>query len=254
MSSVLPHSAKLRADIASYLSDARGVVAECVRKVEASGDFRNIYKTCLATDSVLQKLSTSRERPRLTVARGLIQRVPLLVAVGQLPACHNELRRFIEVVVWCIYFTDHPIEWSSFSDDPDHGFVKDASTPITYCAFRERAFYNNYAEELFKRESSGIATTAAKELARNYGELNAKVHAAHAITTTGLKPAWDSLTGSQINSLSAANRSVCANACAVLAAYFRRRMDKMPPVHRAWFDWLVGPTVAKNIRSGPFGL
>jgi hypothetical protein len=40
----------------------------------------------------------------------------------------------------------------------------------------------------------------------------------------------------------------------VLAAHFRQRFDKLPPVHRAWFDWLVGSKVAKKIRSGPFGL
>jgi hypothetical protein len=254
MPSALPHSAQIRADIASYLKEAREVVADCARKVGLSGAYRNIYRTCLATDSVLQKLTTSRERPRLTVARGLIQRVPLLVAVGQVAASHSELRRFIEVVVWCVYFTDHPVEWQTFTDDPVHGFAKDIATPITFCAFRERAFYSNYAEELFKRENSGVASAAAKELSLNYGKLNAKVHPAHAATTKNLKPAWDSLTVSDLDSLAKMNRSVCANACIILAAYFRNRMERLPPVHRAWFDWLVGSVIAKRIRSGPFGL
>lgn len=254
MSDVLPHNAQLRADLSSYLVESRTIIAECSNKVETSGAYRNIYKSCLACDSILQKLSTSRETPRLTVARGLIQRVPLLVAVGQLPASHNELRRFMEVVLWCLYFTDHPIEWQSFSQEPRRGFAKDISTPITYCAFRERAFYSNYAEELFKRESSGEAAAAAKELSVNYGELNADVHAAHVAATTSLRPAWDSLSDVQLSSLAKRHRSVCANASIVLAAYFRRRFEKLPPVHRAWFDWLVGSKVAKKIRSDRFGL
>ena len=254
MSSVLPHNAQIREDVSSYLLEASGIVKDRTEKLEVSGEYRNIYKSCLATDSVLKKLSTSRETPRLNVARGLIQRVPLLVAVGQLPACHNELRRFIEVVVWCIYFTDHPIEWQSFSGEPSRGFARDIATPLTFCAFRERAFYSNYAEELFIRESSGVAAVAAKELSVSYNELNADVHAAHIATTTSLKPAWDSPTNTELSSLAKRHRSICANACVVLAAYFRQRFDKLPPVHRAWFDWLVGSNVTKKLRSGQFGL
>lgn len=254
MSSVLPHNAQIRQDVSSYLSEARNIVTECTSKVETSGDYRNLYKSCLACDSVLQKLSTSRETPRLAVARGLIQRVPLLAAIGQLPACHNELRRFVEVVLWCIYFTDHPVEWQAFSGDPSRGFAKDLSTPITFCAFRERAFYSNYAEELFQCESSGIAAAASKQLSVIYNELNADVHAAHAATTTGFKPAWDSLTNAELASLAKKHRIVCSNSCIVLSAHFRQRFDKLPPVHRAWFDWLVGSNLAKKVRSTSFGL
>lgn len=254
MSSVLPHNAQIRADVTSYLGESRDIVTEISTELESSGDFRNIYKTCLACDSVLQKLSTSRETPRLSVARGLVQRVPLLATVGQLPACHNELRRFVEVVLWCIYFTDHPVEWHSFSTDPSRGFAKDISTPITFCAFRERAFYSNYADELFNREKSGIAATASSEISVIYNALNANVHAGHVATSTALRPAWDSLTNAQLNSLAKTQRACCSNACIVLAAYFRQRFDKLPPVHRAWFDWLVGSTLAKKIRAAHFGL
>jgi hypothetical protein len=115
-------------------------------------------------------------------------------------------------------------------------------------------FYSNYAQELFKRETSGIAATAAAELSVGHGKLNAEVHPSHAATTKSLKPAWDCLTGPELKSLAATNRSVCANASIVLAAYFRKRTEKLPPVHRAWFDWLVGPVIAKKIRSAKFGL
>jgi hypothetical protein len=40
----------------------------------------------------------------------------------------------------------------------------------------------------------------------------------------------------------------------VLAAFFRTKFENLPPVHRAWFDWLVGSNTAKRIRSGKFGL
>jgi len=253
MAKILPHNTQIRSDVSSYLAEVRQIVSDCTAKVEGSGDYRNIYKTCLATDSVLAKLS-ARERPRLSAARGLIQRVPLLVATGQLPATRNELRRFAEVVFWCIYFSDHPVEWTAFSGDPARGFEKGMSRPIAFCAFRERAFYSNYAQELFQTERSGLAVDAAKRLSDICNRLNAQVHAAHVAVSHELRPAWDSLTTAELQSIANTQRDACAASCIVLAAYFAQRFDRLPPVQRAWFDWLVGPAIAKKVRSGPFGL
>src|SRR4051812_22813581 len=105
MGSALPHNAQIRADVSSYLVDARQIIEKSAKSLTSSSEFRHIYKLCLATDSVFHKLTSSRAAPRLTVARGLIQRVPLLIACGQVPASYNELRRLIEVVLWCVYFT-----------------------------------------------------------------------------------------------------------------------------------------------------
>jgi hypothetical protein len=235
------------------LEEVKDLVADCAKKIEGMGEFRNIYKTCLATDCVLRRL-TKRERPRLTAARGIIQRVPLLVATGQLRGVRGELRRFIELVFWCVYFSDHPVEWTAFAQNPTRGYSSERSDPITYCAFRERAFYTNYAQELFSRETSGIALEAANALAAICNELNPDAHAGRAAAGRRLIPAWDALDAPQLAALANTNRSACAAACIILAAYLKRQFNRLPAVNRAWFDWLVGPSMAKRIRSGAFGL
>jgi len=253
MAKILPHNAQIRSDVSSYLREVSEVVSECTRKLQEAGEYRNIYKTCLATDSVLSKLSY-RETPRLAGARGLIQRVPFLVATGQLAGARSELRRFLEIVLWSIYFSDHPVEWKAFQENPMRGFAKDISEPIAFCAFRERAFFSNYAAELFKSEPSGIALEAARELSRTCNELNAEVHPQKIATARGLRPVWDRLTDAELAAAAKVHRSVCSACCVVLAAYLKQRFDRLPPVHRAWFDWLIGSGKAKRIRSGRFGL
>jgi hypothetical protein len=254
VTSALPHNAQIRADVVEYLAEVRDLVRDLTVDCETTSEYRNIYKNCLAADSVLQKLASSRAVPKLTVARGLIQRVPLLIASGQLPASCNELRRFMEIVLWCIYFTDHRIEWTAFARNPSRGFEKDLTTPITFCAFRERTFYSNYAQELFATEESGTALEAAREISRVYGQLNAKVHAAHVATMTRKKPAWDATNRHELSEFAITLNDVAANSCIMLSAFFKSRFDKLPPVHRAWFDWLVGSSRAKLIRAANFGI
>ena len=253
MAKILPHNARIRSDVSSYLREVADIVSECTQELHDAAEYRNIYKTCLATDSVLRKLS-HRETPRLAVARGLIQRVPFLVAAGQLPSVRYELRRFVEVVLWCIYFSDHAVEWKTFQENPTKRFVKDISQPIVFCAFRERAFFSNYAAELFKNEPSGIALEAARELSRRCNELNAEVHPQKIATAGGLRPAWDRLTDAELAATAKVHRSVCSACCVMLAAYLKQRFNRLPPVHRAWFDWLIGSGRAKKTRSGRFGL
>src|SRR5690349_17988086 len=132
MSSILPHSDQLKEDALAYLRDAQSVYIECIGRVSGTAEYRKVFKYCMATDAVLSKLSTSRERPRLSSARGLIQRVPLLVAGGQLPSAQGELRRFIEIIFWSVYFSDHPIEWRLFEKNPSQGHVRETSNPIAF--------------------------------------------------------------------------------------------------------------------------
>ena len=253
MAKILPHNAQIRSDVSSYLCEVSEVVSECSRKLQESGEYRNIYKTSLATDSVLSKLSY-RETPRLAGARGLVQRVPFLIATGQLGGARSELRRFLEIVLWGIYFSDHPVEWKAFQENPKQGFGKDISQPIAYCAFRERAFFSNYVAELFKNEPSGIALEATRELSITCNELNAEVHPQKIATARGLRPAWDRPTDAELAATAKVHRSVCSACCIMLAAYLNQRFDRLPPTHRAWFDWLIGSGKAKRIRSGRFGL
>jgi hypothetical protein len=64
---------------------------------------------------VLTGLSTPNLKPSLNAARSIVLRFPMLTAIGQGAISKAELRRFLELIFWTIYFTDHPVEWSEFN-------------------------------------------------------------------------------------------------------------------------------------------
>lgn len=252
MASVLPHSAQIRADIAKYLTDAAALASKSSSRLNSSGNFRAIYKITLATDAVLSKLSP-KLTPRLAVPRSIIQRVPVLIAVSQIPAAKVELRRFIEVAMWAVYFSDHPIEWATFESHPERGIQSDTDSPITYNAHREPAFYRNYAKERFSNEPSGLAKQAVADLGVQFSYLSAMAHGAALAARKRLLPPIEEVDEKNLSDVMTHQRRVCASVCIMLSAFCRQQFDGLPPAHRAWFDWLLG-TKASSLRSKPFGL
>lgn len=180
--------------------------------------------------------------------------MPLFLALAQPEAARVELRRLIEVAFWCVYFTDHPIEWDSFEKNPSKGYGTEKMTPIAYCAHCEVAYYVNYARERFAEEPSGLAVSAVNELHVSYGNLSQAVHAGTVATGTIILPPAEPATQPKLASFLDIHREVCGAACVVLSAMFRSGFDKLPPMHRRWFDWLVGNATAKRIKSQQFGL
>jgi len=252
MPSPLPHSADIRSEIDRYLKDAATLLSASTAILKTSGPFRAIYKSTLATDAVLAKL-TSTEQPKLSVCRSILRRVPLLIAFGQVSTGRIELRRFIEVAYWCVYFTDHPVEWAHFCTTPETGYVKSTDEPIAFCAHRNLAFYADYAKERFRAERSGLAATAAEELYVDYAALSATVHPGRAATTKVVKPVKEDIDSAALESFGTTKRRICSSSCIMLGALLRPRFDRLPPMHRAWFDWLVGEK-RRTVRQGPFGL
>lgn len=253
MAEILPHSKAIKAWVKEYLGDARKQADRSISDLEDSGEFIGIYKVALAADAVFSKL-VSTEKPRLTTARSIVQRIPLFVALAQPEAARVELRRLIEVTFWCVYFTDHPVEWESFERTPGQGFETEKTTPIAYCAHREMSYYGNYARERLGDDPSGIAVSAVSVLSTQYGNLSAAVHAGAIATGNILLPPVEPATQSAMASFLSIHHAVCGAACIALAAFLRSKFDRLPPMHRRWFDWLVGSQTAKSIRSQEFGL
>jgi hypothetical protein len=253
MAEILPHSTVIKSYVKEYLADAAKQADRSISDLSGSGEFVGIYKVALAADAVLSKLS-STERPRLAAARSIVQRVPLFLALAQPEAARVELRRLIEVTFWCIYFTDHPIEWESFEKSPSKGFETEKATPIAFCAHREMTYYANYARERFAEEPSGLGVGAINQLHVNYGNLSAAVHAGTVATGTIILPPAEPSTQPKLASFLAVQREVSGAACIVLSAMFRSKFDQLPPMHRRWFDWLIGNVIAKKIRSQDFGI
>ena len=165
-----------------------------------------------------------------------------------------ELRRFVELCYWSIYFTDHAVEWAHFTANPCQGFQKSLEKPISYCAHRGMFFYANYAMERMEDEPSGIGRKAADSLSNITGTLNAEVHPGKIAGSGGKLPPIDDLSETALKSFSKIQKTVFVNVLILLAAFNRKQFDNLPPMSRAYFDWLVGAELRKAIRANSFGL
>lgn len=254
MAGPLPHTTQVQEMMEGYLDDAEKMIDDFLRLSRGSSNFRSIYRISLAADAVLSKLATRKTGPGLQPARSIVLRIPLLVAVGQTSVASVELRRFLEILFWYMYFAEHPVEWTSFKGTPGKAYGRTLDAPIYYCAHREMAFYVNYALERMESEPSGIAKQAITELRKTQGQLNAVVHPGVMATTTTKTPPFDDLSPADLAKFQIIQRCVFSNGCLVVAAFCRKQFDSLPSMHRAHFDWLIGTSLAKRIRSGPFGL
>jgi hypothetical protein len=253
MAEILPHSSIIRRQVDTYLTHAAELTQVSSDSLRTSGEFTAVYKTALAADAVLSKLS-GNERPKLSAARTVVRRVPLLLTFGQIEAASVELRRLIELSFWCIYFTDHPVEWRSFLKSPGKGIEVERTEPIAFCAHREPSYYANYAKERFRDEPSGIAGEAAGLLTMHYGTLSGVVHAGSLTLKGGVVPPIVPPSTSDLSSFMKTFRQVAGAVCLIVGAFRQRKFDSLPPMHRAWFDWLIGGSMRKRVRSQSFGL
>ena len=254
MPSSLLHSNQIQKMMQRYLSDTGTIVNKSLTSLEKTNPFRTIYRVSLATDAVLSELSTRKLRPSLIAARSIVLRTPFLVAVRQPSVATIDLRRFLELVFWTIYFTDHPIEWKRFQTKSRKGFSRDIDKPISYCACRPLNFYFNYAHEYMTNEPSGISQKAIQKLQAIKEELNATVHPSYIAKSRSRIPPVDSVSDTLLKEFVRTQRCVFSQASILLAAFNRKKFDLFQPIYRAHFDWLVGSTTRKKIRKGPFGL
>ena len=254
MPGVLPSTTKFREMVAEYLNEASDEIIRHLKSLNDSTNYRGVYRTTWAADNVLSKLKSDRNRPSLDVARDVIRRIPLLVAVGQVSVAQIELRRFLEVTFWIVYFSDHPVEWFHFAKAPDRGYAQHATDPIAFGAHREMGFYAGYAKELMKSERSGLAAEAVTKLRELYRRLSATVHpgslAVGKTNIAPIEPAEGKVTEAFLNTF----KRVSASACLLLAAFNTEQFRTLDATARANFDWLIGTRVKKSLQAGPFGL
>jgi len=251
---MLPSPATLRNQVKEYLADSDNLTSASIKKAAASAVFPDIYRASLATHTILGGLSGSRLHPTLAPARSIAVRVPLLVAIGQSSVASAELRRFLELALWTIYFTDHPIEWRVFLNNKSKGFAQDIHQPISYAAHRQLNAYLDYAGELMGAEPSGLGKTAIEGLRQVVWELNSMVHAGRIAREARKLPPQDDVSETALRSFLKIQRATFSNCCILLCAYRREKFDKLNAVSRSYFDWLVGPSARKRVRAGPFGI
>jgi hypothetical protein len=253
VTSVLPSAAEIRQIVAKYIDDSEAISQDCLAIARSSESFRSVYQVSLAAHTVLGGLSSRSLRPSLNRARSIALRIPLLVSMGQSGVAQAELRRFVELVFWAIYFTDHPVEWKTFLGKAS-GFARDQRKPISYAAHRELAFYLDYALELMEPEPSGLGATAVNNSKQVVYTLNTAVHAGNLARIAGRLPPHDDVSEIVLRKFLALQRNTFSNCSLLLAAYRRSKFDGLNALARAHFDWLVGSRIRREVRKGPFGL
>jgi hypothetical protein len=250
-----PNAAQLAQQVRAYVGDAESIVKASLASSQGSNAFADVYHISLSTDAVLRGLANPRLQPRLVAARSIVLRIPFLVGMGQQSVAVVELRRFVELVCWTVYFSDHHVEWQCFQHEPGAGFSQEGRKPISYAAHRELSYYIEYARELMQAEDSGLAVEAVDGLKQASHQLNASVHAGQlAQATVMMKAPHEAISDAGLRKFGAIQRQVFANCCVILSAYCRPQFDKLNAAGRAHFDWLVGAKVRRKIRQGPFGL
>ena len=250
----LPHSSQLNAALAKLVSVAVKSNKQSIASLASSDRMKQLYRSCCAIDAILDELDDGRMRPSLQAARSIVIQLPILLLFSFPDNALVELRRFLEIVFWNIYFHDHPIEWRCFSQDPASGFSREVERPISFCAHRELGFYVNYSQELFSDEPSKIAVEAVVECQSVIRDLNAKVHAAALARTRRRQVKFTVCSYTEAKYLCDKSLKVFSSAALILCAAHRKRFDRFGPVARAYFDLLIGPKMAKRVRSGRFGL
>jgi len=147
----LPHTNQIQIMLEGYVADAEDIISTSLNDLKQTKEYQLVFRVSLAADAMLSELSKSNLKPRLSAARSIVLRVPLLVGLKQISVAMIELQRFCELVFWSVYFTDHPVEWASFERNPSSGFVRDMNKPISYCAHREITFYCELCERTHGR-------------------------------------------------------------------------------------------------------
>lgn len=208
----------------------------------------------LATHTVIGALSSPMVRPSLNPARSLSARIPLLVGIGQWSVAQGELRRFIELISWAVYFTDHPVEWEEFKMATSTRFAQDTTKPISFAAHRELGFYLQYALELMDREPSGLGERAVEDIKNVVKALNSSVHAAHLAKAGSKIPPHDDLSEPVLRTFADIERQTFSSCTLLIAAYRRTKFNQLDATARAHFDWLIGPKLRREVRKGPFGI
>ncbi|MGA2102679.1 MAG: hypothetical protein ABSG34_16345, partial [Candidatus Sulfotelmatobacter sp.] len=213
---MLPSAAAVGAQVAAYLTDVEKHTLACVKEVAKRSAFGQIYQTALAAHAVLGNISTSALTPRLSPARSIAVRIPLLVSVGQSSVATGELRRFVELILWTIYFTDHPVEWRKFLENKTKGFSQDQRKPIAHAAHRQLNSYLEYAEELMAEDPSGLGSESVKGIRQAVWELNAAIHAGRIARESRSIPPHDDISDKALRTFLKIERATFSNCCVLL--------------------------------------
>lgn len=255
MTSILPNPRQVTKNLNEYLGEVHAEVNHAFESVRRSPEYRNIYKIAVAAHGSLRRIRVKRNES-IQAAAAITRRVPMLVALGQLGLTYVELRRFVELICWFVYFRHHPVEWDEFLAGTTKGLSTQMDDPIAYCARRETSFYLRYAKSLFRPEVSGVCAPAVRVLAEQYTTLHRFAHAATAAASrvSWLRLPTDPMSRKNLSDLARKQRKVFSSGCIAAFGVVPNALGRLDAVERAWFDWLIGAENSKGLRGSEFGM
>ena len=251
MGSALPHSSITAKQSEEYVSELQAEIVELSSKVSKFPEYRGLFKASTAAFSVLTACA-HHEHPLLEAAATIVRRQPMLCLCAQTGSAQSDVRRFLELIIWYVYFVDHPIEWQVFLEQPT-GYTRADDRPILYCARRNFQWYMDYARERFSKDASLACGPAIESLANGWKDCSRFVHAGVREKGSDLQPPFEMPTQATVRQFQSQCRDAFASGCLLLSAVYPPQLSSLTAVDRAWFDWLVGPTASKAIRSGEVG-
>ena len=191
----------------------------------------------------------------LGAAAGAARRTVALVCIRQYSLVNVEIRRFIECIIWYLYFIDHPVEWTVFKTNPSRNWNKKLTKPIETAANAPTNFYFSYiAERMNSEEPSGLAKSAVDLLRTEYSAVSDYIHGAQPSVEGSLALIYDREDPKQHKVMKRRCTQVFKNGCILVAALKKSLLDSLITTDRAVFDKLVAPSTARKIREQPFGL
>jgi len=250
MATLITHSRVTHAHMQEFLSDLVISITATAEQFASSTHYKHIYKTSLASFAAL-KILGRRQLPLVKNAAESARRIAVLIACRQTTQASVEMRRFIELIVWFPYFSEHSVEWSEFTENPWTGFLKYDDNPIAFNAHREFSFYVSYIRERSKCGASSALALALADLSIAYADTSRSVHAAP-LPSHGKQPlgAVDDFDDARLKEFAEMHRTTAAAGLSVVAWSRADALQQLPAVERGLFDWLLGKKSANAARAG----
>lgn len=242
-----------KSEYEDFVENQKLAIASFLDNAKINAEFKSIYNKGMATFRILNAWAPDNEE-LLGSAAGAAKRAIALVCIRQYSLVSVELRRFIECILWYVYFADHPVEWEMFKGNPGRSWKKKIEKPIETAANAPTNYYLRYSEERMVGEPTGLATAAVGVFRNEYDILSIYIHGATPAIDGSLALTYDREDPKQHEELKKRCYKIFKSGCIIIAALKITLLENLNTTDRNYFDKLVSPSTARKIREQPFGL
>ncbi len=237
----------------NFADDLGTAIISFLESSKRNSDFKSIYNKGMAAHKLLA--AWSPDNPELlSSAAGAARRTVALLCIRQYSLVNVELRRFIECIIWYLYFADHHVEWEVLKNNPSRDWRKKPTKPIETAANAPTNHYFSYIHERMATEPSGLAKSAIDIFRNEYSVVSDYIHGAQPAVEGSLALTYDREDPQQHKIMKRRCFQIFKSGCILVAALKKNLLDDLNTTDRGVFDKLVSPSTARKIHQKPFGL